>query len=64
MVEGVVDWAGFFGILAQARFAGPLSIHMEYHQQDELSAMAKDLEFVRKQVQSAWGSSSPSTDTR
>ncbi len=62
--EGVVDWAGFFGILAQAGFAGPLSIHMEYHPQDELGAMAKDLEFVRKQVQSAWGSSSPSANTR
>ena len=64
MGEGVVDWAAFFGILAQARFAGPLSIHMEYHQQDELSAMAKDLDFVKKQVQSAWGSSSPSAITR
>lgn len=64
MGEGVVDWAGFFGILAQARFTGPLSIHMEYHQQDELAAMAKDLEFVRKQVQTAWGTGGQPTVTR
>jgi sugar phosphate isomerase/epimerase len=64
MGEGVVDWTGFFGILAQARFTGPLSIHMEYQPQDEPGAMAKDLEFVRKQVQMAWGPESPSTTTR
>lgn len=58
MGEGAVDWTRFFGILAQARFAGPLSIHMEYHPQDELMAMTKDLEFVRKQVQAAWGPTS------
>jgi L-ribulose-5-phosphate 3-epimerase len=64
MGEGLVDWEKFFGILAQAQFAGPLSIHMEYHPQDELGAMAKDLEFVRKQVQSAWGSGAPATIAR
>lgn len=64
MGEGIVDWAAFFGILAQARFSGPLSIHMEYHPQDELMAMTKDLEFVRKQVQSAWGQSAQPTITR
>lgn len=54
MGEGVVDWETFFNILARARFTGPLSLHMEYHPQDELMAMAKDLEFVKKQVQTAW----------
>jgi len=52
--EGAVDWDAFFALLAQARFTGPISIHMEYHPQDELSAMAKDLEFVKKHVQQAW----------
>jgi sugar phosphate isomerase/epimerase len=53
--EGLVDWELFFRILAQSRFAGPLSIHYEYQQQDSLSALTKDLEFVRKQIQTAWG---------
>jgi L-ribulose-5-phosphate 3-epimerase len=64
MGEGVVDWAAFFGILEQARFTGPISIHMEYQPQDELMAMTKDLEFVRKQVQGAWGTADQPTRTR
>jgi sugar phosphate isomerase/epimerase len=55
MGEGLVDWARFFRILAEAKFAGPLSLHMEYHPQDEPGAMAKDIDFVRKQIQQAWG---------
>jgi L-ribulose-5-phosphate 3-epimerase len=53
--EGMVDWAAFFRILAEARFTGPVSVHMEYRPQDELGAMTKDLEFVRRQVKEAWG---------
>jgi L-ribulose-5-phosphate 3-epimerase len=53
--EGVVDWQAFFRILAEARFTGPISVHQEYRAQDELGAMTKDLEFVRKQVKQAWG---------
>jgi L-ribulose-5-phosphate 3-epimerase len=59
MGEGVVDWQAFFRILAEARFTGPVSVHMEYQAQDELGAMTKDLEFVRKQVQQAWGTGKP-----
>ncbi len=53
--EGVVDWQAFFRILAEGRFTGPVSVHQEYTVQDELGAMNKDLEFVRKQVKQAWG---------
>jgi L-ribulose-5-phosphate 3-epimerase len=53
--EGIVDWQAFFRILAAAQFTGPVSVHQEYTVQDELGAMAKDLEFVRKQVKQAWG---------
>ena len=53
--EGVVDWQAFFRILAEARFTGPISVHQEYRAQDELGAMTKDLEFVRKQLKQAWG---------
>jgi sugar phosphate isomerase/epimerase len=52
--EGIVDWQAFFRILAEARFTGPVSVHQEYSVQDELGAMEKDLEFVRKQVKQAW----------
>jgi sugar phosphate isomerase/epimerase len=57
--DGVVDWPAFFRILAEARFTGPISVHQEYPAQDELGAMAKDLEFVRKQVRQAWGMGAP-----
>jgi L-ribulose-5-phosphate 3-epimerase len=53
--EGMVDWAAFFRILAEAKFTGPVSIHQEYRVQDEVAAMTKDLEFVRNQVKQAWG---------
>jgi L-ribulose-5-phosphate 3-epimerase len=52
--EGVVDWPAFFRILAEARFTGPVSVHQEYSVQDELGAMSRDLEFVRKQIKQAW----------
>jgi L-ribulose-5-phosphate 3-epimerase len=57
--EGIVDWQAFFRILAEARFTGPISIHQEYAAQDELGAMSKDLEFIRKQVRQAWGGPAP-----
>jgi L-ribulose-5-phosphate 3-epimerase len=53
--EGMVDFPAFFRILAEARYTGPISIHQEYRAQDELAAMNKDLEFVRRQVKVAWG---------
>jgi L-ribulose-5-phosphate 3-epimerase len=53
--EGMVDWQSFFRILAEAKFTGPISLHQEYAAKDELGAMNKDLEFVRKQVKQAWG---------
>ena len=53
--EGMVDWPAFFRILAEAKFTGPISVHQEYAAKDELGAMNKDLEFVRKQVKQAWG---------
>jgi sugar phosphate isomerase/epimerase len=55
--EGVVDWKKFFGVLAAAKFNGPLSLHMEYPTDDEPGAMARDLEFIRKQIEQAWSGS-------
>jgi L-ribulose-5-phosphate 3-epimerase len=54
--EGMVNWGQVFALLASAHFAGPLSLHLEYEAPDELSAIARDLAFVKKQVAAAYGS--------
>jgi sugar phosphate isomerase/epimerase len=53
--EGVVDWAKFFTALVKARYVGPVTIEMKYQPKDELGAIRKDLEFVRKQLAGAAG---------
>jgi L-ribulose-5-phosphate 3-epimerase len=53
--EGMIDWELFFRMLAQMRFRGPLSIQFGYEERDGVSAMGKDIEFVRKQIGKAWG---------
>jgi sugar phosphate isomerase/epimerase len=50
----MVDWPKFFSVLAAARFTGPVSLHMEYEPADEMAAIVKDFEFLRKQVDSAY----------
>ncbi|MGA2722232.1 MAG: TIM barrel protein [Bryobacteraceae bacterium] len=54
--EGVVDWSKFFTALARVKFTGPLSIEMGYRPVKEVEAIRRDLEFVRQQVASAYGS--------
>jgi sugar phosphate isomerase/epimerase len=46
--EGMVDWKTFFAALARARYVGPITIEIKYQPKDELAAIRKDLEFVRK----------------
>jgi sugar phosphate isomerase/epimerase len=53
--EGMVDWPKFFTALARAKFTGPLSIEIAYRPAKEAEAIARDLEFVRKQVAAAYG---------
>ena len=48
--EGMVDWRTFFGALTKARYVGPITIEMKYQPKDELGALRKDLEFVRKHL--------------
>jgi sugar phosphate isomerase/epimerase len=48
--EGMVDWPRFFGMLAAARFSGPISLHVEYEPPDERAAIARDFEFLRRQI--------------
>jgi sugar phosphate isomerase/epimerase len=52
--EGMVRWPEFFAALREARFAGPISMHVEYEPADE-SAIARDFAFLRKQVNAAYG---------
>jgi sugar phosphate isomerase/epimerase len=53
--EGIVEWPKVFAMLAQARFTGPLSLHLEYSPANELAAISKDLEFLKKQIDAAYG---------
>ena len=48
--EGMVDWAAMFDAFKAANFAGPISLHVEYETKDERTALAKDLEFLRRFV--------------
>ena len=52
--EGMVDWPAFFGALGKTKFVGPVTIEMKYQPKDDLAAMRKDLEFVRKSLKSAY----------
>lgn len=62
--EGMVRWPEFFRLLAKVPFAGPLSLHIEYDVggktkaaklDNALAAAKKDLQFLRKQLEAAFG---------
>lgn len=55
MGQGMVDWPKVFSMLAEAHFAGPISLHMEYEPPDEVAAIVRDFEFVKKQVEKRYG---------
>jgi L-ribulose-5-phosphate 3-epimerase len=59
MGEGMVQWSKVFSILAAARFTGPLSLHLEYEAPDAIGAIARDFEFVKKQVAAAYAGPAP-----
>ncbi len=52
--EGAIDWKKFFGMLAAARFRGPVSLHRDYETSNEVGAMTKDLAFAKARVEEAW----------
>ncbi|MGA3018168.1 MAG: sugar phosphate isomerase/epimerase [Bryobacteraceae bacterium] len=54
--EGVVDWPKFFAALAKARFAGPVSLHIDYQPKAKTAAIRKDLAFLRQQIDAAYSS--------
>ena len=55
MGQGMVEWPKFFRMLAQANYTGPVTLDVGYTSRDMPAALAHDLQFVRKQVQVAWG---------
>ena len=55
MGEGMVNWPRVFSAFAGAHFSGPISLHVEYDPPDEMGAIARDLEFIKKQVKAAYG---------
>jgi sugar phosphate isomerase/epimerase len=52
--EGMVDWPGFFAAAAKAKFTGPISLQLGYSPKDEVSAIKKDLAFLKKQIAAAY----------
>lgn len=56
MGEGMVDWPKVFSSLKASGFSGPLTLHVEYETKDELEAIARDYQFVRRQLSIAWES--------
>jgi sugar phosphate isomerase/epimerase len=54
--EGMVDLPRILSMLAAARFAGPISLHVEYATPDPVAAIARDAEFLARQIATAWPS--------
>jgi L-ribulose-5-phosphate 3-epimerase len=52
--QGMVNWREIFRAFAEAKFTGPITLHVEYEPADELAAIAKDFEFMKKQVAEAY----------
>jgi sugar phosphate isomerase/epimerase len=53
--QGMVNWREIFRTFAEAKFTGPITLHVEYEPADELAAIAKDFEFMKKKVAEAYG---------
>jgi L-ribulose-5-phosphate 3-epimerase len=52
--EGVVDFARFFAALANARFAGPISLPVDHNADGGMAPIKHDLAFVRQQIAAAY----------
>jgi len=53
--EGMVDWPKLFAALARARFTGPISLTLDYRPADRIAAVKRDVAFLRKQLEAAYG---------
>jgi sugar phosphate isomerase/epimerase len=55
----MVDWTAFFSTLARVHFTGPVTIQMDYQPQSLTTALRHDIDFVRKQLNAAYGVGAP-----
>jgi L-ribulose-5-phosphate 3-epimerase len=53
--EGMVDWPKLCSALMRARFYGPISVTVDYHPGDAVGAVKRDVAFLRKQLEAAYG---------
>ncbi len=53
--EGMVDWTKIFAALAHRRFNGPVTLTVDYQPKDQLGAIRRDIDFIRKQIRAAYG---------
>ncbi len=54
--QGMVDFRASFAMLAAAAYAGPVSLAVEYEVRDIMEAITQDAEFLKKQIDIAYGS--------
>lgn len=52
--QGMVDWPAVLKRMALAKFTGPLTLHVEYENPDELKAVAEDFATMKKLVDAAY----------
>jgi sugar phosphate isomerase/epimerase len=52
--KGSVDFTRMFATLAKAGFRGPITVERHYKTPDEPGMLAKDAEFIRGQIRTAW----------
>lgn len=62
--QGMVDWQAYFKLLAQSKFQGPISLHVEYEipgatlkerQENTIAAIKRDFEFLKARLQEVFG---------
>lgn len=67
--EGMVDWKAYFRMLANAKFHGPVSLHLEYEipggtpdavEQNTIAATIKDLAFLKAGLTDAYAATGAS----
>ena len=52
--EGAVDWPRFCAMLARAKFAGPITIEIDYKPEDKPAAIRRDLVYLRAELDKAY----------
>jgi sugar phosphate isomerase/epimerase len=56
--EGMVNLAKMLSMLARARYSGVISLHVEYETPDAQAAIARDLQYLKRQVAEAYAARS------